>query len=132
MYTLAEIFDQAMDDRKSVKINHNKSLSALSNGSKITKFEDCIQILDVTGLEYYKEFTDDQYRVMLENGWRDGCYMISIEKCKAKLELIENSIRQEVNSRRNDKHIQHLKSRRENILKRFTKIKSKLNGKEHV
>ncbi len=132
MYTLAEIFDQAMDDGKSVKINHNKSLSALSNGSKISKFEDCIQILDVTGLEYYKEFTDDQYRVMLENGWRDGCYMISIEKCKAKLELMENSIREEVNSRRNDKHIQHLKSRRENILKRFTKIKSKLNGKEHV
>jgi len=132
MYTLAEIFDQAMNDHKSVKINHNKSLSALSNGSKISKFEDCIQILDVTGLEYYKEFNDDQYRVMLENGWRDGCYMISIEKCKAKLELIENSIREEVNSRRNDKHIQHLKSRRENILKRFTKIKSKLNGKEHV
>jgi len=132
MYTLAEVFEQAMNDRGSVKISHKKSLSALSNGSKISKFEDCIQILDVTGLEYYKEFTDDQYRVMLKNGWKDGCYLLTIENCKAKLDLIEQSIRQEVNSRKNDKHIRHLKSRRENILKRFTKIKSKLNGKEHV
>jgi|TARA_B100001059_G_C17772907_1_gene549503 hypothetical protein len=132
MYTLADIFDQAMGDPASVKMSDKNKKSALSNGSKINKLDDCIEILDVTGVGYYKEFTDDQYRVMLENGWRDGCYMMSIERCKAKLELIENSIRDEVNSRRNDKHIQHLKSRRENILKRFTKIKSKLNGKEHI
>ena len=121
-----------MGDPASVKMSDKNKKSALSNGSKINKLDDCIEILDVTGVGYYKEFTDDQYRVMLENGWRDGCYMMSIERCKAKLELIENSIRDEVNSRRNDKHIQHLKSRRENILKRFTKIKSKLNGKEHI
>ncbi len=131
MYNLHEVFSQALNDNGSVCMNMKGGTAIIKNGCKIQQMGDCIQILDM-GSEYYKEFTDDQYRVMLENGWKDGCYLLTIENCKVKLDLIEQSIRQEVNSRKNDKHIRHLKSRRENILKRFTKIKSKLNGKEHV
>jgi len=131
MYNLHEVFSQALNDNGSICMSVKGGTAIINNGCKIQQMGDCIQILDM-GSEYYKEFTDDQYRIMLENGWKDGCYLLTIENCKAKLDLIEQSIREEVNSRKNDKHIQHLKSRRENILKRFTKIKSKLNGKEHV
>jgi hypothetical protein len=131
MYNLHEVFSQALKDKGSVCMSVKGGTAIINNGCKIQQMGDCIQILDM-GSEYYKEFTDDQYQIMLENGWKDGCYLLTIENCKAKLDLIEQSIREEVNSRKNDKHIRHLKARRENILKRFTKIKSKLNGKEHV
>ena len=131
MYNLHEVFSQALNDKGSVCMSVKGGTAIIKNGCKIQQMGDCIQILDM-GSEYYKEFTDDQYQIMLENGWKDGCYLLTIENCKAKLDLIEQSIREEVNSRKNDKHIRHLKARRENILKRFTKIKSKLNGKEHV
>ena len=43
-----------------------------------------------------------------------------------KLKLIEKKIQTEVNTRKNDKHIQNLKKRRENVLKKYYKTKRKL------
>ena len=54
--------------------------------------------------------------------------------CKRKLDLIEERIKREVNTRKNDKHIQRLKTSRENLLIKYSKRKKQLkqitNGKE--
>ena len=47
--------------------------------------------------------------------------------CKRKLNLIEERIRAEVNTRKNDKHIQKLKTTRENLLLKYSKRKQQLN-----
>ena len=58
--------------------------------------------------------------------------------CKRKLDLIEGKIRTEVNTRKNDKHIQRLKTNRETLLFKYSKRKQQLkqltNGKneEHI
>ena len=46
-----------------------------------------------------------------------------------KLKLIQEKIKQEVNTRKNDKHIQNLKNRREKILQKYTERKIKFNNK---
>jgi len=61
---------------------------------------------------------------------------VAISNCLYKLDIIENNIKTEVNTRKNDKHIQNLKNSREKILNKYTinkrklnKLKSKQNGK---
>ena len=54
---------------------------------------------------------------------------------KRKLDIIEWKIKEEVNTRKNDKHIKKLKSTRETLLVKYTKRikqlnKIKSNGKE--
>ena len=55
-------------------------------------------------------------------------FSLALSNYRSKLEIIENKIRDEVNSRKNAKHIQSLKANRERIMQRFyesfTKIKS--------
>ncbi len=41
--------------------------------------------------------------------------------------MVETSIKKEVNSRKNAKHIQTLKKSRERLMKSFTKITKKIN-----
>ena len=56
-----------------------------------------------------------------------GTIKLSISNCKHKLELIEDKIKTELNTRKNDKHIQNLKSRREALLQKYANLKIKLN-----
>ncbi|HAI18202.1 MAG TPA: hypothetical protein DCM10_09365 [Xanthomarina gelatinilytica] len=63
----------------------------------------------------------------LIDGWKVGCIKLSLSNCKHKLDMIEKKIQNEVNTRKNDKHIQNLKTRRENILLKYTDLRNKLN-----
>jgi hypothetical protein len=70
---------------------------------------------------------EDEYNIFYHGGWKRGSVNLSISNCLFKLGLIEDKIKTEVNTRKNDKHIQNLKNRRENILNKYTKLKQKLN-----
>ena len=63
----------------------------------------------------------------MDNGWKAGQLHLVIMNCLFKLDLIEKKIKTEVNTRKNDKHIQSLKTRREGMLVKYTKNKRKLN-----
>ncbi|HAI17785.1 MAG TPA: hypothetical protein DCM10_07070, partial [Xanthomarina gelatinilytica] len=63
----------------------------------------------------------------LEYGWVIGIHKMSLRNKKRKLNLIENKMRSEVNSRKNDKHIKSLKKYRKEILKEYIRITKKLN-----
>lgn len=132
MYTLDELFNQAESYGGSITSYNGKSKSVINYGLKITKFTNSIEILNChKGGDYFQELTKDEYDLVKKNGWRRGGMMMQLSNCKHKLNIIENKVREEVNSRKNDKYIQYLKSRRENILIKYNQIKSKLNyGKE--
>ena len=53
--------------------------------------------------------------------------MLSILNCKRKLNLVEYKMRMEVNTRKNDKHIQKLKNSRDKLLIKYSKQQKKLN-----
>tara|TARA_R100000935_G_C2818052_1_gene158282 strand:+ start:686 stop:1087 length:402 start_codon:yes stop_codon:yes gene_type:complete len=129
MYSLEEILNQAIKDEKGVVSEMPIGFNIISKGIKIKKFSDRIEILDMNrGGDYYKEIDPLNYKIFYEQGWKIGCLRMAIINCVFKLKLIEEKIKTEVNTRKNDKHIQNLKNKRERILIKYTTNKNKLNS----
>jgi hypothetical protein len=119
---------QALEDPKSIKNILPQGISVIGRGVKIQQFDDVIQILNMgKGGDYFKECNPDEYAFFYESGWRKGCAKVSMSNCLHKLSIIENRIKTELNTRKNDKHIQNLKSRREALLNKYTNLKTELN-----
>jgi len=125
MYSIEDIYLQALNDQHSYKTS---SGSIINNGVKIQKFTSKIEILNCSkNGNYYQEFSDDEYQLFKIYGWHKGGIRLSMLNCKVKLDMIEFRIRNEVNTRKNDKHIQKLKSSRDNLLIKYSKRKLQLN-----
>jgi|TARA_B100000780_G_C21117335_1_gene452170 hypothetical protein len=130
MYNIKEIFDQALVCKNSISEDLPISKNVRSKGVKIQMFSDRIEILDMNrGGDYYRVIDKDHYNLFYKHGWLIGCLKLNIINCLFKLKLIENKIKTEVNTRKNDKHIKNLKNKREVILIRYAYKIKKLNLK---
>ena len=119
---------QALEDQKSIKTILLKGISVIGHGVKLQKFSDKIEILNMgKGGDYFKECNEIEYQFFLDNGWKAGSIKLSMSNCVHKLGIIEERIKKELNTRKNDKHIQNLKTRRENLLNKYAQLKQKLN-----
>ena len=128
MPTLIEIFNEAKTDPRSIITTLKSNESVINKGCKIQRFTDRIEILNMgKGGDYFKVCTEDEYEFFYLHGWRVGVIQLALSTCLHKLKIIEERIKTEVNTRKNDKHIQNLKNRRENILVKYTYHKRKLN-----
>lgn len=128
MYRLDEIWEQAKGDANAVRQQMQKGDLIIGAGVRIQRFGDRIEMLNMNkGGDYYKVLDEDEYNIFHKDGWKKGSINLAISNCLFKLGLIEDKIKTEVNTRKNDKHIQNLKNRRENILVKYTKHKQKLN-----
>jgi|TARA_B100001564_G_scaffold359669_1_gene382341 hypothetical protein len=128
MFKRTDIMKQALEDPKSIKNILPKGVSVIGRGVKIQQFDDEIQILNMgKGGDYFKECSDEEYVFFFEDGWRKGCTKVSMSNCLHKLSIIESRIKTELNTRKNDKHIQNLKNRRETLLIKYTNLKTELN-----
>tara|TARA_R100001443_G_scaffold97595_1_gene104474 strand:- start:112 stop:513 length:402 start_codon:yes stop_codon:yes gene_type:complete len=128
-YTLKDIMDQAVNDRTGVETKMPKGVSVISHGIKIQSFESKIEILNCSrGGHYYQEILPKEYDYFFENGWKKGKVQMAINNCVYKLDLIESRMKIEMNTRKNDKHIQNLKTRRENLLVKYADFNQKLNN----
>ena len=128
MFKRKDIMTQALEDPKSIKNVLPKGVSVIGRGVKIQQFDDGIQILNMgKGGDYFKECSNEEYDFFYRDGWRKGCTQVSMSNCLHKLSIIESRIKTELNTRKNDKHIQNLKNRRETLLNKYTNLKSELN-----
>ena len=128
MFKRSDIMKQALEDPKSIKNILPKGVSVIGRGVKIQEFEDGIQILNMGKVsDYFKECSNEEYDFFYRDGWRKGCTQVSMSNCLHKLSIIESRIKTELNTRKNDKHIQNLKNRRESLLNKYTNLKSELN-----
>ncbi|MCP4252414.1 MAG: hypothetical protein GY775_03200 [Candidatus Scalindua sp.] len=128
-YDISDIFKQALQDNKAIKSILPKGVSVIGRGVKIQKFEDKTEILNMNkGGMYYKECTNEEYKLFFNHGWVLGSKYLSLSNCLHKLKIIESKIQQEMNSRKNDKHIQNLKNKRENLLVKYSNIKKEINS----
>ena len=128
MHSLESIFAEA------VGVDVESSDTELDNdmviriGVKITKIKGLIKIINMSrGGSYYQECSADEYTLFHKYGWKQGCVHLALENCIYKLGLIEDRIKLEVNTRKNDKHIQKLKTSRENLLINYSKRQKQLN-----
>tara|TARA_R100000935_G_scaffold31227_2_gene51752 strand:- start:545 stop:952 length:408 start_codon:yes stop_codon:yes gene_type:complete len=128
-YTLDELFDEAKNQVNSVKNTLPLGECIISKGVKIQKFSDHIEILNMSkGGSYYAQCTPREYLFFIKDGWNIGCVKLSIENCLYKLSLIEEKIKNEVNTRKNDKHIQNLKNKRDSVLHKYSTLQLKLKS----
>jgi len=128
MYSIEEIYQQAEQDINSIKVSKTNGNSVLNYGVKIQKFPARTEILNCSRSgDYFKECNHEEYDLFFKYGWREGGIRLSMMNCKRKLDMIEERIRNEVNTRKNDKHIQKLKTTRENLLLKYSKRKQQLN-----
>jgi len=128
MRTLIEIFNEAKADPRSIITIFNNRETVINKGCKIQKFTDRIEILNMgKGGDYFRVLTNDEYDYFHIHGWKVGVILLAISNCQYKLNIIQERIKKEVNTRKNDKHIQNLKNRREAIMVKFTNYKRKLN-----
>jgi len=126
-YSLQEIYEQAKQDHGSIQTTMSRGESIINMGVKLQKFPSHIELLNCSkGGDYFQELTENEYEVFFNEGWKRGCVITAMSNCKHKLDLIENKMKIEVNTRKNDKHIQNLKTRRDSILNRYAKHKIKL------
>ena len=129
MFKRSDIMKQALEDNKSIKNILPKGISVIGRGVKIQEFDDGIQILNMgKGGDYFKECSNEEYDFFYRDGWRKGCTQVSMSNCLHKLSIIESRIKTEMNTRKNDKHIQNLKNRRETLLNKYTNLKTELNN----
>ena len=129
MFKRKDIMTQALEDPKSIKNVLPKGVSVIGRGVKIQQFDDGIQILNMgKGGDYFKECSNEEYDFFYRDGWRKGCTQVSMSNCLHKLSIIESRIKTELNTRKNDKHIQNLKNRRETLLNKYTNLKTELNN----
>ena len=129
-FTLENIFQQAKDDDYTASLDGDGYEANILYGIRIEKVNitGTINIHNTTkGGDYYTLVPEENLQSFFEKGWRYGVFSLALSNYRSKLEIIENKIRDEVNSRKNAKHIQSLKANRERIMQRFTKVSQKLN-----
>ena len=135
MYTIDEVFEQALKDGYTATLNGDGYESRSIYGIKIIRD---IETREVTllntmkGGDYYMPITKDEVNIFLEKGWRIGVYVVTLSNYRIKLEQVEKKIRDEVNGKSSDKVIEELKDKRTSLLNSYTELNNKLNGKQTI
>jgi len=130
VYTLIDVWNQAKEDCFTANLDGEGYEARILYGCKISKDNDTnmVQLQNTSrGGEWYLQLGPDEIEIFLKMGWRIGIYMLSLSNYRLKLDRIEMLIKMEVNGRKNPKQIQSLKSSRQRILEKYSKIKNQLN-----
>ena len=123
MYTLDEVFDQALDDRFAGNVDGRGFQARINNGTKISKdtYTGKIELFNISkGGAYYLKLTALEIQDFLEGGWKYGTYVLSLSNNRSRLDSIERSIRREVNGSNNPATLRGLKKRRLQALERYS------------
>ena len=126
MYNISDIYKQAKSD-DAMKIVRHDNISYINVGVKISKFPSKTEILNCSrNGDYFQEISTDEYNMFYSNGWEAGWVILAISNCVRKLKMIQQKMQEEVNSRKNDKFIKNLKTKREFVMKRYSYYTQKL------
>jgi|TARA_R110000823_G_C15588905_1_gene463996 hypothetical protein len=126
MFSKKDIFNQALKD-ETIYYHRNGGVSIINIGVKISKYPSKLEILNCSkNGDYYQELNNYEYKIFYDHGWNKGCRLLALENCKRKVELIQNKMKTEVNTRKNDKFIKNLKTKRDIIMKQYSYHTNKL------
>ena len=126
MYNISDIYRQARLD-ETMQIVRNNNVSYINVGVKISRYASKTEILNCSrNGDYYDEISSDEYRMFYSKGWEAGCIILAISNCVRKLKMIQQKMQEEVNSRKNDKFIKNLKTKREFVMNKYSYYSQKL------
>ena len=130
MRSLESVFREAMEDDFAGDLDDKYIESRVAFGVKIARDRETgdIEILNTSrGGDYYQEITKNEYDNFFKNGWRYGVYVVSLSNYRRKLDVIEQRIRAEINTRKNGRYIMGLKDMREHYLLKFSESSKIIN-----
>ena len=130
MYSLTQVFQQAIEDDACGGLDSLESRARLLNGIKIVEDNETkeVVILNTTiGGEYYKEITIAEYEVFKAKGWRYGLNVLSLSNYRRKLDKVELRIKEELNGKKSAKSILMAKANRTRIMENYTRVTKELN-----
>lgn len=133
-YSLKEIWEMAKEDSFAAALDFQGHEARLCYGIKIVydiSTKTITLFNTAKGGDFYQELSKDELDRFKANGWRAGVYLTALDTIKEKLALLEIKIQGEISTRNRYKLIKMYKANRENFLKNYTKIKSKLNQLNH-
>ena len=127
---LQQVFEESLNDSGSVNLNGDDYEARMKLGVKIMKDKNTNEVVifdHSKGGNYYVEMNSEDLQVILDHGWTNGILKITLEKYKAKLERIKNSIATELNGNKSSKRLNYFKEARQQILNKYYKVTQKLN-----
>lgn len=122
-YTLLDIWQQVIEDNVSVDMSYGNKQAYIYKGIKVVKMRDEIKILNTitVGLEY-EEIEEHLYDSFLSNGFRGGVVDVLRKSYLDRIDVLNKSIKKEINSRNNKKHYKSMKVRRGELINKYSKI----------
>lgn len=129
-YNIDDIFNQSKYDAYAANFDGEGYEARIMYGVKIIRdleTADTVMLNTNIGGDYYSKLTDKEVALFTENGWRYGVYVISLSSYRKKLDLIEDKIRDELDSGGSNPKINNLKTNRDMILKKYSEVSVKLN-----
>tara|TARA_R100000935_G_C2825153_1_gene161853 strand:- start:513 stop:944 length:432 start_codon:yes stop_codon:yes gene_type:complete len=126
MYSIEDIYSQALED-ETLYSERDNNVSMINMGVKIQRFPSKTEILNCSkNGDYFQELTNKEYGTFFKYGWVVGCLKIAIDNCVRKLKMIQKNMQEEVNTRKNDKYIKNLKTKREFVMNKYSYHTQKL------
>jgi len=127
--SLSTVFEEAYTDKLAANLDGVGYEARMLYGCKISRDNESgkIHIQNCAlGGDMYRDIDSEDEWKFVDKGWRYGVYSLCIKTYLLKLDRIEERVKLEMNSKQNPKQIQHLKTNRDRILKKYNTINNKL------
>jgi hypothetical protein len=122
-YSILDIWKQAEEDYSCVNSSFGKKKSYIYKGIKIEKTADHIKIYNTKSYQIqYSEISGEDYYYFHTKGFREGVKKILKQVYINKINILNDLIKKELNTRNNKKHFKSLKFKRDNLLIKYRKI----------
>ena len=108
---------------RGVRMDYDDCESIMYMGIKIEKRNGDIRLLNTKrGGNFYKEVTEDEYDMFFENGFLLGVYNVVKRNTERSLNVVTETINEELTGTRNEKKYEYLKTKRINLMNKLTGI----------
>ena len=123
MYNPIDLWYDADMSNRGVKMQHDGCDSIIYMGIKIERKGNDVRLINTKkGGNFYKEITDEQYDMFFENGFLLGVYNVVKVNTERSLNVVTETINEELTGTRNEKKYEYLKTERMNLMNKLTDI----------
>lgn len=124
---MISVWHEAVSDYNSLSLHGEGYKAYMYRGIKIVRIENDIRIYygNLKAIDYI-EIGLNEYEIFRTLGYRVGTHKIVQDNYRAQISIINEKIKEEVNTRNNKKHYNALKMRRDNLINKYSEI-SKTN-----
>tara|TARA_R110000772_G_scaffold81749_3_gene173718 strand:- start:219 stop:590 length:372 start_codon:yes stop_codon:yes gene_type:complete len=120
---IEEVWKQAESFSKCINLSNVNEKAYMYKGIKIIKRDGKIKIFSTQNSQMqYHEMNPEEYKFFGDLGFVDAVHIVVKKTYKRKIDLINDKIKAEVNTRNNKKHYDSLKLKRETLINKYSNL----------